>query len=137
MSICVSYSKTLKFSHLLFKILSWFISFNLFSFNFLKYLSIDLIECSLLIGKILITFGREKRENIKAKTILLKIVFWHVILIKKNSFSIIIIKSSLVRIRYHIIGLLNLNKHFFGIIRRILIWMIFQSQFSICLKINR
>ncbi len=106
--ICICYSKSLKFSHLFLKILSWFISFNLLTFYFFKYFSIYLKESSFLISKVCITFSWEKWENIKTKTILLNIIFWHLIFIEKNFLSVIIIKSSLIWIWYHIICLLNL-----------------------------
>ncbi len=91
-------TKSFKFSHLLIKILSRFKCFNLLSFYFFKYISINWKERSLFICKVCITFRRKIWENIKSKTILLKILFWHLIFIKKYFLSIIIIKCSLIRI---------------------------------------
>lgn len=125
--VCVRDTKSFKFSHLLFQIISWFKSPLLFCFYVLKNLSVHLEKASRLICEAIVTFGSEIRPNIETETVLLEILFRHFVLVKEDPLPIAIIKGPFVGICKHVICLLDLHKYLFRILRRVLIWVVFES----------
>lgn len=124
-------TKSFKFSHFLLHILSQFVSLNLLTFYLFEYTSIDRVKSFLIVSKALKAPATEELPNIEPEAVFFKILFGHIIFIEEDFFSVIVIKSSFVCIRKHIVSLLNFQEYLFTFFSGILIRMVFHSHLTV------
>ncbi len=93
-----------------------------------------MVEPSLIVPKPFVTAVAEVRPYVEAEGMGLDVLLRHVLFVEENLLTVVVVPTTLVGVRQHLVGLLYCEEQCFGfLVALVLIGVVFESHLSVVL----